>query len=86
MKEFTLTEKGIAVLGFLQKNKVDTLDKAMLAGEIAEGLFWKQASVSGSARGLTSKDLVIGTDEAPKRYYLSEEGMKFDLDKAKTQD
>lgn len=80
MDEIVLTEKGSKVLGILKDKDVDSVEKALLAREIAEADFHMQpSSVPGILVGLGKKGLVDKTEDSPRKYFLTETGKNLSL-------
>lgn len=71
-----LTEKGVKVLEALVKMGA-TKDAPVLSKSVAEAAFLMPTSVPGVLTSLVNKGLVGKTDNSPREFYPTEEGLSF---------
>lgn len=79
MKEIKLTEKGAKVLIAMKENGLDSVDKAVLSKDIAALAFLLPAGVPGVLTSLARNGLVGKTEDTPKKYFLTQDGVDFNL-------
>lgn len=76
-KEFKLTDKAKAVVGYLQNAGIDNAEVAQTGKEIAEGMgLENHKGIAGTLRGPVKNEYVDRTEDKPAKYFLTSVGME----------
>lgn len=75
-----MTEKGAAVLKYLQVN-YETMDNTFRSKDIADGLGINGRSVSGTIRSLVTNGYVEKVGEDPVKYAITDLGKEYVFEK-----
>lgn len=79
MEEIKLTEKGMQVLKALQEAHINKEEDAVFSKRVAELAFMMPNGVPGVLTSLNKKGLVDKTADTPRKYFLTEQGVNFNL-------